>query len=71
MTVTTPATPRRDVRDEPVHPGRADDEEFVREDEFQCTRCGMFVPRARLGDPWLRLCQPCATYVSLAETPDR
>jgi len=70
MTVTTEASPRRDVREAPEHPERADDEEFVREDEFQCTRCGMFVPRSRMGDPWLRLCQSCATYVSLTESPD-
>jgi len=70
MTMTTPATARRDVRDAPEHPERPDDEEFVREDEFRCTRCGMFVPRARLGDPWLRLCRDCATYMSLSETPE-
>jgi len=69
MTMTTQTPPKRDVREAPEHTEPVD-EEFVREDEFQCARCGMFVPRSRMGDPWLRLCQTCATYVSLTEPPD-
>jgi hypothetical protein len=46
------------------HPVPSDGEEFVREDEFQCSRCGLIVPRARMGDAWLRLCFDCAQLVA-------
>ncbi len=38
-------------------------EETVREDEFRCSRCGLIVLRARLSDPWLRLCPDCTREV--------
>jgi ribosomal protein S27AE len=38
-------------------------EEIVREDEFRCSRCGLIVLRARLSDPWLRLCPDCTRAV--------
>ena len=70
VVMTTKDVPRRDVREAPGHAESADSEEFVRGDEFQCARCGMFVARIRMGDPWLRLCRSCATYVSPTEAAE-